>query len=203
MIHPSRSSSLGNTRPSAEPLYAQPTTTGQVVFENGQYNDRPTPNQDSALAQTKNGLQELSGTRAQLVVVQRRVLEQVGKSLGWSIGWATVLPSLTRDDELSNVDLTTDDESSQNTVDIQETEAAELRTPTTGIFARTLLSAVSSLEQFRQSYEVCQSCKLGVQDWLTAIKALSDLIVKHYMAAGQIKSAESVLGDLAALRLYV
>jgi hypothetical protein len=34
-------------------------------------------------------------------------------------------------------------------------------------------------------------------------KALSDLIVKHYMAAGHIKSAESVLGDLAALRLYV
>jgi hypothetical protein len=32
-------------------------------------------------------------------------------------------------------------------------------------------------------------------------QGLSDLIVKHYMAAGQNKSAESVLGDLAALRL--
>lgn len=29
---------------------------------------------------------------------------------------------------------------------------------------------------------------------------MSDLVVKHYMAAGQPKSAESVLGDLAALR---
>jgi hypothetical protein len=167
MIHPSRSSSLGNTRPSTEPLYAQSTTTGQVVFENGQYNDRPVPNQEGALSQTKNGLQELSGTRAQLVVVQRRVLEQVGKRLDWSIGWATVLPSLTRYEELSEIDLTADDESSQTAADVKESEANELGTPTTGVFSRALLSAVSSLDQFRQSYEVKQSCKLSVQDRLT------------------------------------
>jgi hypothetical protein len=32
------------------------------------------------------------------------------------------------------------------------------------------------------------------------MQALSDLIVMHYMAAGQTKAAESILGDLAALR---
>jgi hypothetical protein len=167
MIHPSRSSSLGNTRPSTEPLYAQPTTTGQVVFENGQYNDRPAPNQEGALSQTKNGMQELSGTRAQLVVVQRRALEQVGKSLSWSIGWATVLPSLTQQDELSEIDLGADDDSSQTAADIQENKTNELSTPTTGVYSRALLSAVSSLDQFRQSYEVCPSGNLGVQESLT------------------------------------
>ena len=38
---------------------------------------------------------------------------------------------------------------------------------------------------------------------LTIYQTLSDLIVKHYMTAGQTKAGESVLGDLAALRLYV
>jgi len=32
------------------------------------------------------------------------------------------------------------------------------------------------------------------------MQRLSDLAVKHYMAAGQSNSAESILGDLAALK---
>ena len=154
MIHPSRSSSLNHGRSSAEPPYAQPTTTGQVVFENGQYSDRPAPNQDSALPQAKNGLQELAGTRAQLVVVQRRLLEQVGKALGWSIGWAAVLPVLEHHQELSDVDL---DDNEKTTIEEEgpdEQKATKLSEPTAGIFASALVNAVSSLEQFRQFYEV-------------------------------------------------
>ncbi|KAH7073485.1 TMEM1 family protein-like protein [Paraphoma chrysanthemicola] len=182
MVHPSRSSSLNHGRGSAEPPYAQPTNSGQVVFENGQYNDRPAPIQDSTVPQAKNGLQELAGTRAQLVVVQRRLLEQIGKALGWSIGWAAVLPMLDHSEELSDVAL--DEEDTPESEEVPTTKSATSPTTSTaGIFAGTLKSAVSSVDQFRQSFEV-----------------LSDLIVKHYMAAGQHNSAESVLGDLAALR---
>ncbi|KAF2826567.1 TMEM1 family protein-like protein [Ophiobolus disseminans] len=183
MMHPSRSSSLNQGRVPVEPPYAQPTTTGQVVFENGQYNDRPAPTQDSALPQAKNGLQELAGTRAQLVVVQRRVLEQMGKTLDWNIGWTAVLPSIIRHDELSDIDIESDEQIKQEAEPARPSKTTKLDTPTAGILAGALAHAVSTLEQFRQSYE-----------------ALSDLIVKHYMAAGQNKSAESVLGDLAALR---
>jgi hypothetical protein len=153
MIHPSRSSSLTHGRSSADPPYAQISTTGQVVFENGQYADRPAPTTESALPQAKNGLQELAGTRAQLVVVQRRVLEQFGKALGWSIGWDAVLPLLHQHKELSDVDLN-DEEKTTAEVEPAEPNAPELRVATAGIFAGGLVNAVLSIDQFRQFYEV-------------------------------------------------
>jgi hypothetical protein len=158
MIHPSRSSSLNNGRSAAEPPYAQTAVSGQVVFENGQYTDRPPPNQESALPQAKNGLQDLAGTRAQLVVVQRRLLEQVGKSLGWSIGWAAVLPSIGQE-ELTDINLDGDDEGVAKEEEPSKKEMNKMDTPTTGIFAGTLLTAASSIEQFRQSYEVSNDTK--------------------------------------------
>lgn len=155
MIHPSRSSSLNHGRSSADPPYAQPTSSGQVVFENGQYNDRPAPGQDSTLPQAKNGLQELAGTRAQLVVVQRRVLEQIGRALGWAIGWAAVLPVLSNQEELRDVDLDNDEGTIQEEEDAGgEEKTAKAASTTSGIFAGALSSAVVSLERFRQSYEV-------------------------------------------------
>ncbi|KAF1961105.1 hypothetical protein CC80DRAFT_436652 [Byssothecium circinans] len=189
MIHPTRSSSLhtghgGRPKSTIEPPYAQHTTSAQVVFENGQYRETPPPSQDSSLPQPKSGQQELAAARAQLLVVQRRVLEYVGKSLGWSIGWAAVLVILNPREELSDVDLS-DDKSGSDEENEDETPTKETTsiTPTVGLSAAPIVNAVLSIEQFRQYYET-----------------LSDLIVKHYMAAGQAKSGESVLGDLAALR---
>ncbi|KAF2118959.1 TMEM1 family protein-like protein [Lophiotrema nucula] len=181
MIHPSRSSSLNYGRSaSAEPPYAAPTTSGQVVYENGQYQDRPTLGHESALPKAKSGVQELAGTRAQLYIVQRRILESAGKALGWTIGWAAVLLSVRENEQLSEVDLdgTGSGEDEEPTKD-----KPPALSPTLGLSAAALVDAVSSLDQFRQFYEV-----------------LSDLIVKHYRAAGQSKSEESVLGDLAALK---
>lgn len=153
MIHPTRSSSL-HGRSSADPPYAQPSTTGQVVFENGQYTDRPQPNQESALPQAKNGLQDLAGTRAQLVVVQRRLLEQVGRSLEWSIGWAAVLPVLGDSEELEEVSLDEEEKSAAEANGSEQKSVAELATPTSGISASALLNATTSIDQFRQFYEV-------------------------------------------------
>jgi hypothetical protein len=156
MIHPSRSSSLSNRRSSnsGEPAYARSSGVGQVVFENGQYADQPVPAQESALPQAKNGLQELAGSRAQLVVVQRRVLEQIGKSLGWSIGWAAVLPSIGHGEELSDVDLDDDVESNAEEAESEEKKTVEPAKSTMGISATGLLNAVSSIQQFRQFFEV-------------------------------------------------
>jgi hypothetical protein len=150
MIHPSRSSSLGQRRSSAEPIYAQPTTTGQVIFENGQYNDRPPQAQSTTSPPAKNGLHELAGTRAQLIIVQRRVLEHVGKSLGWNIGWAAVIASLNRHEELSDVNLDEEDEDAEPPAETEATDG----TQKVGIFAESLNKAVASLGTFRQTYEV-------------------------------------------------
>jgi hypothetical protein len=154
MIHPSRSSSLNHGRTSADPPYAQQTNTGQVVFENGQYHDRPALNQESAVPHAKNGMQELAGTRAQLVVVQRRLLEQIGGALGWSIGWAAVLPVLNHHEELSDVDLHDEDKLDSDSQTTGKSTATSLDVSTVGIAAETLKVAVSSLDQFRQSFEV-------------------------------------------------
>ncbi|KAF2855150.1 TMEM1 family protein-like protein [Plenodomus tracheiphilus IPT5] len=182
MIHPSRSSSLTNGRSSSADMpYAQPTTSAQVVFENGQYQDRPTPNQAGAIISNKNGLQELAGLRAQLLAIQRRLLEHVGRTLSWEIGWAAILPSLNGTEDLSEVNLDEDEEAED--VAVPTTTKEGHSDPILGIVAGGLVTAVSSIGQFRQLYE-----------------GLSDMIVKHYIAAGQNKSAESVLGDLAALR---
>ncbi|KAF1944922.1 hypothetical protein EJ02DRAFT_432016 [Clathrospora elynae] len=183
MIHPARSTSLNPGRRAADAPYAQPTPSAQVVFENGQYQDRPLPNQQSTMSSTKNGLHDLAGARAQLLSIQRRLLENAGKSMGWNIGWNAILLSLNEQEDLSNVDLDGDGEQIPNQEVGNAISESSLSTPALGTFADALIAAMSSVEQFRQIYE-----------------GLSDLVVKHYMAAGQTKSAESVLGDLAALR---
>jgi hypothetical protein len=112
--------------------------------------------QESALPPAKNGLQELAGTRAQLVAVQRRLLEQIGKALGWNIGWAAVLPSVGQHEELSDVNLVDEEDEEE----LAEKEGAEPSKTTkvdnsmTWIFTGPLSSAVSSIDQFRQFYEV-------------------------------------------------
>lgn len=149
MIHPARSSSLTAGRPAGDVPYAAPT--GQVVFENGQYNDRPAPSQDNSVPQAKNGMQELAAFRAQLVAIQRRLLEQVGKSLGWSIGWAAILSSSEVGAEMAEVDL---DEDAEPTITAPTPVNTELASPTLGIHASLLVNASTSKEQFRQSFEV-------------------------------------------------
>lgn len=181
MIHPSRSSSRSG---STDPPYLQPTTSGQVVYENGQYQDRPAPTQPSAINLSKNGLMDLAGQRAQLIGIQRRLLEHVGKALGWAVGWAAILPSLSQSEDFTEIDLNNDEEdeeAAEETADARD--AAKLAHATSGISATALVSAVTSIDQFRQFYET-----------------LSDQIFQHYRAAGQVKSAESITGDLAALR---
>lgn len=151
MIHPSRSSSLSRIRSNGDPPYAQPATSAQVVFENGQYHDRPPPSQE--IMQSKNGLQELAGTRAQLLAIQRRLLEQVGKALGWSIGWAAIVPSPGHSQELTEVDL---DDNNEPTIqqEVSHVGKGNESILTIGIFAKALAKAVSSIDQFRHSYEV-------------------------------------------------
>lgn len=182
MIHPPRSSSRSGSN---DPPYLQPTTTGQVVYENGQYHDRPAPTQSGVINQSKNGLRDLAGQRAQLIGIQRRLLEHVGKALGWAVGWAAILPSLSQSEDFTEIDLKGDEEDEEETMD-RASNAKDTATPahaTSGISATALVSAVASIDHFRQFYET-----------------LSDQIFQHYRAAGQVKSAESITGDLAALR---
>jgi hypothetical protein len=150
MIHPSRNSSLTFGRPStADPPYTQHSASGQVVYDQGQFIDRPAPRQDSHISQLKTGLQSLAGTRAQLYVVQRRILEQIGKRLDWSIGWAAIIPE---QEVLSEVNLDGEDGPSEEMAPAVNKEM--ITSPLVGFFAAVVVNATSSIEDFRQFYEV-------------------------------------------------
>jgi hypothetical protein len=156
MIHPTRSSSLsvsGGRSNSADPPYAQPASSSQVVFDNGQYHDRPAPTHDSAIPQAKTGVQELAAARAQLLVVQRRIFEHVGKALGWTIGWAAVLQTLDPKEEMSDVDLD-EREDSDEEGEKPQPETTPLSSKF-GLSAAGITNAISSIDHFRQFYEVC------------------------------------------------
>ena len=181
MLHPARSSSRSS---STDPPYAQPTASGQVVYENERY-QTSAPSQPSVINQAKNGLMDLAGQRAQLIGIQRRLLEHVGKVMGWAVGWTALLPSLNQSEDFTEVNLDEDEEEDEETTkdDTSSQDPEKRADATAGISAAGLVNAVASLDHFRQFYET-----------------LSDQIFQHYRAAGQIKAAESITGDLAALR---
>lgn len=150
MRHPKRQSSLRYSRSSsAEPSYSQPPASGQVVYENGQFLERTGPGKDNAALQGKNGLQELAGTRAHLYAVQRRILEHIGKALGWSVGWAAVL-SQSAEQGFAEVDLNDSPASGEK----ETCSKATQKYSSVGLSAAAIVAAISSIDEFRLYYEV-------------------------------------------------
>jgi hypothetical protein len=91
---------------------------------------------------------------------------------------------LSQSEDFTEIDLNGDEEDEETTEGTADAKGPTNPThATSGISATALLGAVESIDHFRQFYET-----------------LSDQIFQHYRAAGQVKSAESVTGDLAALR---
>jgi hypothetical protein len=162
MIHPNRSTSLGAGRSSSnDPPYAN-AGGGQVVYENGKYQDRTSSKHDTKTPPVKNGQLELAGTRAHLLAIQRRLLEHVGNDLGWKVGWAAVLPSLSQSEEFTNVDLNGAEEVDSEDEEAETKKVIKPSRPTVGIFSGTMVTAVSSFNQFRQFYEVCYTVNFEV-----------------------------------------
>ena len=86
-----------------------------------------------------------------------RVSTESIANIGWNIGWNAVVASLTEKEELTDVSLDEEEEAER----AAEQEAsktkpdAELEKSRLGISAAALLTAMSSLQTFRQFYEVC------------------------------------------------
>ena len=113
------------------------------------------------MPQTKNGQQELAGTRAQLLAIQRRILEHVGETLGWKVGWAAVLSTIDPQEEFADVSLDeeapTDDEDASDAEDSPSEKPAS-KASITGVSADALKDAITSIDKFRQFYEVRPQC---------------------------------------------
>jgi hypothetical protein len=91
------------------------------------------------------------------LAIQRRILEHVGATLNWNVGWAAVLPSLDPEQAFAEVSLDEEDESDEKHDSDEEEPESKTAVPkesVIGVSATALRDSISSIDKFRQSYEV-------------------------------------------------
>jgi hypothetical protein len=149
--HPTRSSSLQRSVSSSSQLTPQP------IYENERYaKSSPTPQQDTV---TTNGsdMAALASARAQLLLMQRRIIEALAKQKGWLSGWAAIQATQT----IADIDLDGEEEvgtgGEASKVSISPTETEKIAQM---LLSGPLSAALASLEDFRAAYEVTNSCPL-------------------------------------------
>jgi hypothetical protein len=149
--HPTRSSSLQRSVSSSSQLTPQP------IYENERYaKSSPTPQQDTV---TTNGsdMAALASARAQLLLMQRRIIEALAKQKGWLSGWAAIQATQT----IADIDLDGEEEvgtgEEASKVSISPTETEKIAQM---LLSGPLSAALASLEDFRAAYEVTNSCPL-------------------------------------------
>lgn len=184
MIHPARTTSLSATsrRASAqEPTYAITPRSSQVVYDQGQFPNGKPSSSDAPSQGAVAALEELAARRAELILIQRRVLEHVGKKKGWLVGWAA-LPANTFEEGLTEISLSDPEPADPKAASTSDhpTDSGE---SARGLLLNALITAVGTVEDFRRQYE-----------------SVSDFAIRHFVASRRSKSADRIFGDLAILK---
>lgn len=153
----------------------------KVVFDNLQSAAAPSLAIDTSGASSYNH-EELAARRADLILIQRRVLEKLGSRCRWSCGLAALRKSLSEAKEgFDEVDL----DKPEN--DTQSEELEDDKEPTfkivSGIYNDYLRQSISSEAQFKSSYET-----------------LTSMALNHHLSARRSKAAEELIADLAILK---
>ena len=157
--HPTRSSSLQRSASSSSQL------TPQTIYENERYaKSSPNPQPD-AVTTNGAGIAVLASGRAQLLLMQRRIVEALAKQKGWLSGWAAIEATQI----LADVDLDSKEElesgeeaSKASTAPLEATERIAQM-----LLSSSLSTALASLEDFRAIYEVILFCPLRLIYLLT------------------------------------
>ncbi|KUJ22443.1 TMEM1 family protein-like protein [Mollisia scopiformis] len=173
MMHPARSSSLALRSSSREP-----PSPGR--FPGGRRSS--VPEQGAASSPfLKAGLEQLAGHRAELYVLSRSILEQVGKERGWSSGWAEMedLHS-SGGGEMEDIDL------NQEPATVEASTLSKIPPSSYGIENKLLQTAVDNKDDFYRLYET-----------------LTDKALRHFTVANHIQSVQSNMADLAILKYHL
>jgi len=146
MIHPARTSSI------TVPPYNVVPPSGAVVFDSQATSPvlsqpRPAPTTDGY-----SRADELAAHRGELYLSQRRVIEHMGKKAGWLLGWASLFEG--KPAEITFTDISLDDNDKEGSSSTTPTNKQESLN-TVGLVHHRLSSAVTSLDDFRELYEVC------------------------------------------------
>ncbi|KAK3644260.1 hypothetical protein LTR56_009797 [Elasticomyces elasticus] len=172
--YPQRHSSLMTRKP--PPELKRPASV--TVESNGVTSPPPSAGTDTV---AKNagipGLPELATYRAELIMVQRRMVESLAAGRDWRAGWAS-LKHQKREHTLQAVDLKDDDGDEPDTNGISK-GLAHISTLLPGYLTQDL----ESVNAFHAAYE-----------------RLSGRAMRYFALATQTKSVEAIIGDLAILK---
>ncbi|KAK5118590.1 hypothetical protein LTR85_008055 [Meristemomyces frigidus] len=176
--YPQRSSSLAIRKPAPE-LQRPPSTIGESTFS-------PPSSSGTDAAPPKAagipGLPELATYRAELVMMQRKMLEQLAERRTWRAGWAAVRHAKAgklQDVSLDNAETIGDVAERNGTTSHEERDSATV----SSLLAASLKLALASEADFQDVYQL-----------------LSDQAMRYYALATQTKSVEGIVGDLALLK---
>jgi trafficking protein particle complex subunit 10 len=166
--YPQRSTSLGIQK-SAPELHRPPSTAVESTMS------PPSSSGTDATAPKGAGipgLPELATYRAELIMIQRKMLEELAEARGWYVGWNSLRQSRLKMDEVS---LESDEKANDASADKEPAVSSQLYSG--------VRTALQSEAAYTQAYE-----------------QMSDRAMRYYALATQTKSVESILGDLALLR---
>lgn len=174
MMHPARNSSL-NERTSRGPQ-SPPTFPGP-----GQVADKTDPSSQFF----KAGLEDLAAGRAELYLMSRNILQNLGKKRGWSNGWDEApLVGESGVEEMEEISLDDDDNASSKKQ--PKSGAREAVVSTAGVGSQVLCSAIDNSDDFYRLYEI-----------------LTDKAMRHYTVANQDHAVETSVADLAVLKFHL
>lgn len=120
------------------------------------------------------GLPELVTYRAELVMMRRKMLEQLAEQRGWLAGWASLRA---KRGQMETVDL------NGSPGHASEGDTSDVGKAPSTMLPATLATSLLSEEVFHEAYD-----------------RLSDQAMRYYHSAAQVKSAEAIVGDLAILK---
>ncbi|KAE9381693.1 TMEM1 family protein-like protein [Stipitochalara longipes BDJ] len=173
MMHPARSTSLALRSRSREP-------PSPGLFPSGRRNS--VPEQGATSPFLKAGLEELAAHRAELYILSRNVLEQVGKKHEWGVGWAEMAHLQDASGEtMEEVDL-----DQPSTISNEGDITSKLAPSAQGIESKLLRTALDNQDDFYRLYET-----------------LTDKALRHYTVANHLQSVQSSMADLAVLKYHL
>lgn len=173
MMHPARNSSLAMDRPPPTPVTVGPTPT-TPEFPKGVSSDAD----DKGASFGQAGTEDLSSGRAELYMISRNILRNIGKKQGWSNGWTEApLVGDSGIEDMEEVNLNDDAKPEPSLLSEYATR---------GINSRLLASAIDNTDDFYRLYEI-----------------LTNKAMNHYAVASQGQAVHTCLADLAVLKYHL
>ncbi|CAK4031093.1 Hypothetical predicted protein [Lecanosticta acicola] len=171
-IHPQRTTSLPVNK-AKQPELSRPQSEHRA-HDDAMIRPSSSAGPDAAPPVGIPGQAELATYRAELVLLRRKMLEQLARQRGWYTGWSHV--SHSKQMSMQNVSL--EDATKDSVLAEGDQPSKELHT-----LGPTLRRSLETEQSFRLTYE-----------------QITDIAIRHYFAATQSKSTHALLGDLAVLK---